>query len=133
MPTKVQPRVKSILVADQVFQQAETGKWCLVGIFDSIAAASYPNLHPSLGVYLRLTGFHGAAEVQLSFEESSGERLAWIGAFKVELADPLAVVEIGFQTHGLLIPKSGTYFLRPFFDGEPSDADIKLTAVTRKG
>lgn len=121
------PRVRSFLLADLVFRQ-DTGKWCLVGVFDKIRSAAYPVMHPSLGLYLQLSDAQGEYEVAVEFQDAQGARLGRFEGLRLRVPDRLSIAEIGVQTQQLPIPAPGTYFLKLFFDGRPADADIRLTA-----
>jgi hypothetical protein len=120
------PKVETFLIADHVFRQ-EGGKWCLVGVFDNILARSFPVLHPSLGLYLKISDAQGRYDVRVEFQDSSHRCIAQLGGVAIEVPDRLSAPDFGLQGHGLILPGEGTYFLRVFFNDEPSATDIRLT------
>jgi uncharacterized protein DUF6941 len=128
---KPRPLVKSFLIADQVFRQEGNNKWCIVGIFDTIAAAGFPTAHPSLGLYLQLSDAEGRYDLRLELQDSSSRCLAVLGSVQLEVGNRLANVELGFQGYNLVIPSAGNYFLNLFIDGDPSGVDIRLHAIQR--
>ena len=125
MPTL--PRIKSFLVADQVFRQ-DNGKWCVIGIFENILAPRYPTIHPSMGLYVKLADAHGSYDVRLEFKDSSGKCLAFFEGMQLEASDRLAEPGFGFQVHQLPIPKAGTYFINIFFNNQQAETDIMVQA-----
>ena len=48
---------------------------------------------------------------------------------KLNVASRLVETGVGIQTHNLPFPAPGTYFMKLFFNGEPSDTDIRLQVV----
>ena len=123
------PRVKTFLVADQVFRQEGTKKWCIVGVFDRIMSPHFPAVHPCLGVYLKLCDAEGEYRVGVEFQDSSGRCLARLDGH-LRMTNRLDEAELGFQTNNLTIPNPGTYFLKLFFNGEPSEGpDVRIEAV----
>lgn len=122
------PSIKSFLVADQVFQQAGSGKWCLIGVFDAILAVSYPVIHPSLGLYFKLADAEGNYKLSVEFHDSSGRCLSPLPAIEVRVADRLKEGGLGLQTSNLMIPAPGRYFFKLFFNGEAAVTDIPIEA-----
>lgn len=125
MPKPVEPLVKSFLLADSVFRQ-EAGKWCLIGIFNRIQAASFPTVHHSLGLYVELTDAEGEYDVVVEFWDAANQCLARFEGIHVEVADRLAGVQFGFQTYGLPLPSPGRYYFKLFFNGLEVRSDIPV-------
>jgi len=125
------PDVLSFLIADSVFQQ-RSGKWCVIGIFDRIRAPAFPVLHHSLGLFLQLAEVTpGEHELRMVLRDSGGGQIAASPPMCLsvrEQHDPVNRIYIGMQTHNLMIPHEGTYFIEVLFDGSPLPADIRLTA-----
>jgi hypothetical protein len=122
--------VKSFLIADQVFQQEGTMKWCIIGTFSAIACRRFPALHPSLGLYLKLADMAGEYRVRVEFQDSNGACLAKLQGVTIEVKDRQSEVGLGLQGHSLVLPKPGMYYLRVFFnDEEAEDQDIRLQVL----
>ncbi len=125
------PHVKSFLIADSVFQQT-TGKWCIIGVFGRIEAETFPCLHPNLGLYVKLADAHGAFDVNVEFQDSTGKVLARLSGLRVDSRDPLAEPEFGVQIQQLPLPAAGTYFFKLYFNDELCPDDLRLTAQAQK-
>lgn len=123
------PKVNSFLIADHVFQQA-SGKWCLIGVFNQISLRRHPAYHPSLGLYLKLSDAEGEYDVRVELRSDSEECIATLGGIRMVVTDRLAEPQIGLQGNNLLIPKPGTYFLKVFFNDEPSEVEIRLQVLS---
>ncbi len=121
------PVIKSFLIADSVFQTSE-GKWCIIGVFDRIFAPSFPALHYSLGVFIKLADAEGDYKVDVEFYDGSSRCLAKMTPLRLQIKDRASEFGFGIQTYGLPIPAPGIYFLRVLFNGEPAIGDIRLEA-----
>lgn len=120
------PEVKSFVIADQVFRQ-ESGKWCIIGVFDRMLVPQFPARHPSLGLWLKLADAQGTYTLRLEFQDAHGRVLSRVGGLELEVRDRLAEPEIGIQTHNLPLSSPGTYFIKLFFNDQPAKADIRMT------
>lgn len=78
------PSVKNFIIADQVFRQ-EGGKWCMIGIFDTIVCPRLPTLHQSLGLYLTVADAEGEYEVRVELEDAEGRCLARMTPVKLKM------------------------------------------------
>ena len=85
-------------------------------------------MHPSLGLYLKLTDAEGDYDIRVEFRDGNERCLANLEGVSIRVKDRLAEADLGLQGHNLLIPGPGTYFLKVFFNGEEAtDApDIRL-------
>ena len=52
----VKPLVLAIILCDSVIREAQTNKLSLIGTFNGIFANHFPCTHPTLSVYIALTG-----------------------------------------------------------------------------
>jgi len=120
------PKVKSFVIADQVFQQ-QSGKWCIIGVFDRIFSARFPARHPSLGLYLKLADAEGKYNVRMELQDATGRVVGRMAGLELTVQSRVAEPEVGLQTYNLILPKEGTYFIKLFFNDEPAQ-DIKLIA-----
>jgi hypothetical protein len=107
------PRVLTLTVADTVSRDAGTGKFSLLGIYNTIVARTFPYVHASMGLYLALTDGRGKTPLVLRLIDADEERPA---VFKLEAtldsADPTQVTEAGFVLQRLEFPKPGEYVLQ---------------------
>lgn len=107
MPVK--PEVKSFLIADMVIQEKGTNKWSAIGLFDRIAAVKFPCLHPSLGIYVRLSDAEGEYAVRVELADSRGQKLAVFEGLKIKVASRLDSLDLGIRTRNLPLPQPGRY------------------------
>lgn len=75
MPTSP-PQVNAFVLCDQAFQQAFTGKWCVIGTFGVIWAHQFPVTHAPLVVFVGLSDFPGGCTVGVSLRDSAGNQIA---------------------------------------------------------
>ena len=126
MPNR--PVLKNFLIADTVFRQ-DTGKWCIIGVFNGIVAARFPVLHPSLGLFLTLGDAEGDYAVRVEFRNNRDQVLGAFEGVSLKIANRLQDAHFGIQTHNLAIPAAGRYFFKLFFNQEPVLGDIPVDAV----
>jgi hypothetical protein len=122
------PEVKSFVIADQVFRQ-ESGKWCIIGVFDRILSSQFPARHPSMGLWLKLADASGKYSVRLEFQDSTGRVLSRVAGLQLDVQDRMAEPEVGIQTQNLMLPSPGAYFVKLFFNDHLAKTDIQITAA----
>lgn len=116
MPVK--PHIKSFLIADTVIQEKVTNKWSAIGIFDRIYAKSFPCIHPSLALYIRLSDAEGDYEIRVEFCDASGRKLAIFEGIRLSVTSRLLAPDFGIQTRALPIPAPGKYTFNLYFNNE---------------
>jgi hypothetical protein len=123
------PRVLTLTPADTVSRDAGTGKFSLLGIYNTIVARAFPYVHPSMGLYLALTDGRGKIPLVLRLIDADEERAP---VFKVEAtldsSDPTQVTEAGFVLQRLEFPKPGEYVLQ-LSAGEEVLMERRLTVM----
>jgi hypothetical protein len=125
------PEIKSFLIADSVFQQAN-GKWCIIGVFSRIHCFSFPAMHPSLGLFLQMTEVRaGPHTLQVAFVDSQERVLARLPAARLDVKEfqPSQPIAIGVQTSNLLIPAAGVYNFRATFDNQDVVSPMTIEAL----
>jgi hypothetical protein len=110
--------VRAFLVADAVIQDRLTGKWSVIGVFDRVMAPSFPVVHPTLGVYVKLADAAGRYRVQLELRDSTDRCVSAFPAFEMDIKDRGQAVELGFPTHMLPLEKPGKYQFQLHLNGE---------------
>lgn len=111
------PSVTSFLLADQVFRQ-ESGKWCLIGVFNRILAPCFPVTHHSLGIFIVLADAKGDYDLKLEFRDGDDRVLSVFEGIRVSVPDPLRTVEVGIQAMNLALKTPGRYFFKLWANGE---------------
>jgi hypothetical protein len=102
------------------------------GIFNVLAATSFPTLASPFFVFLVLTGIRSPTAVSLRVvalnAEDQGEEVLW-DTPELELTgrDPLALTELAVRMEGLVLPAPGEYRIHAIWDGE-SIAEKRVVA-----
>jgi len=129
------PIVKSFLIADAVLQDRLTGKWSIIGVFDRVMAPSFPVVHPTVALYLRLSDAQGKYKIRVEFRDDADRRVGLFEGIEIEVKDAGQAIEVGLPTHMLPLEKPGKYQFQLFINDEfLSSAEltvIQIPAPTR--
>jgi len=112
------PIVKSFLIADAVLQDRLTGKWSIIGVFDRVMAPSFPVIHPTVALYLRLSDAQGRYRLRVEFRDASDRRVGLFEGIEMEVKDPAQAIEVGLPTHMLPLEKPGKYQFQLYINDE---------------
>jgi len=120
MPTdRVMPIPLALLICDGAHRDPATGKWTLLGLFNSIRANEFPVTHGQLVVYLAMTDVKG--KLKLTFRlvdlDEDAEALFQFDA-EMRVDDPRTVAEVVIPVHGARFPSAGEFRLQVFVDGQ---------------
>lgn len=110
--------VQSFLIADAVIQDRATGKWSVVGIFDHLYAPSFPCVHPTLAIYVKLADAQGRYRVKIEFRNAEDRVVSSFDKIQIEVEDRLRSLGFGVTTHGLPLEKPGRYQFQLFLNDE---------------
>ena len=77
--TTEKPLPLSLLVADRVYHDRETGKWVVAGIFSNIGFASLPRTYDSMEIFFQVTNVSQPVDLHLRLEHSDGEAILDVG------------------------------------------------------
>lgn len=113
----VKPEIISFLIADMVIQEKGTNKWSAIGIFDRIRAANFPYIHPCLALYIRLADAEGDYDISVEFCDDSDRIFAVFEGITLSILSRLHHPDLGIRAGNLLIPKSGKYYFKLYFNG----------------
>lgn len=99
----------TFLLADNVYQDARSGKHIIAGTFSVLAAEALPGqfAHP-VCLYLSFFGHAGPCDWLLRFLSPSGEELAQRPVV-FEVQDPEEQVELSLDVPRLPLPEEGRY------------------------
>lgn len=128
----VKPEITSFLLADLVIQEKGTNKWSAIGIFDRIQTASFPFVHPSLALYIRLSDAEGDYAVRVEFCDDNDRILGVFEGITLTVSSRLHNPEMGIRTINLPIPRPGKYYFKLYFNGEFSrDIPLLVREITQ--
>jgi hypothetical protein len=124
------PIVKSFLIADAVLQDRLTGKWSIIGVFDRVMAPSFPVVHPTVALYLRLSDAQGKYKIRVEFRDASDRRVGLFEGIELEVKDAAQAIEVGLPTHMLPLEKPGKYQFQLFINDEfLSSAELSVIQI----
>lgn len=115
--SKPLPTLEWLHVCDHAFRD-ESGKLCMIGLFDSLASMELPGRLPMISVALGLADGLGDYEVGLQIESPSGQSQA-MQLPPVQLADRKAKARAVIRLAGMPFEEFGTYTFRLVLDGAP--------------
>jgi hypothetical protein len=123
-PTTPAPVAKSLLLCREIFEDARTHQYILVGPSSDIRVFQVPCVM-TLAVYAEVTSGHGAYRPSLQLRDAE-DRPVWTQNYDrpFTATDPLRVASLAFFDVPLCIPALGHYDLVLLADGEE---------VTRRG
>src|SRR5579862_2902196 len=92
VPMSPLPMAVTLLLCDGAHRDLATGKWTLLGLFNSMQARTYPMTHPQMVAYLALTDANGRVPLrfQIVDADESDEPLFLVDA-ELTVTDPLEV------------------------------------------
>jgi hypothetical protein len=111
MDEELHPKCLSIVLCDQVIEDKRTNKKSLIGTFNDIFAGKVPAKHPCMFLMLSLTNCRRPFDIALEVSrdtEQGGERLLSLKG-PVQGKNPLAVLDLVFELHGVALPAFGQY------------------------
>jgi hypothetical protein len=110
------PQVNALLLCDLAFQQAVTGKWCIIGTFSVIWVREFPATHSPLVAFVSLSDFTGNAMVQLTIRDPAGEHVISVRGQIPQL--PQSLFELAFMFPPVTLKEPGSYSIELHAGGE---------------
>ncbi|MCE9531064.1 MAG: hypothetical protein K8T89_08055 [Planctomycetes bacterium] len=120
MPAELSiPMPLALLMCDGAHRDPSTGKWTLLGLFNSIHAVEFPTTHPLMVVYLAVTDAHGKISVRFRIIDGDEERdpLVLIET-ELTVGDPRVVADIVIPIRDVTFPEPGDYRLQVFTNNQ---------------
>lgn len=113
------PIVLAMLLCDQFYRDAASGKLSILGCFHAIASPVFPVRHPELCVYLALTDCHGPVTVTVRVIDRDEDRPPLRSTeMSAAVPDPRGIGEFVLSIRKLEIPSPGEYRVQAFCNGE---------------
>jgi hypothetical protein len=114
----VKPEARTILLADHVYRDVETGKCIIAGTFNRIGADRFPAVHPSASLYLNLTDFLGKVNLKVRLVKGRTDEVLGEKSFEVESSNKLGSCEVTVRLNNLNFPEPGMYAIEVYSDEE---------------
>ncbi len=104
------PEVNAFLLCDYVLQEAGTNKKSLIGIFENVNSPRFPFRYGRISVYANMTDAHGTYDLGLRLVRlRDGNVVLEAKGLRIQIADPLAVAEVGVNLEGIVFEEPGKY------------------------
>lgn len=104
------PLPLTLLVADRVYHDRETGKWVVAGIFSNIHFPSLPRNYDLMEIFFQVTNISRPVDLHLRIEHSEGDVLLDVGG-PIAGASPLDVIPRRVVLRNLPFTKPGKYWV----------------------
>lgn len=119
MPSK-KPILQALILADQVYMDAMTGKKIIAGTFNRLLSATFPSMFGTMTwAYVCVTEVHSEASIVLQYVDLSMNKvLMKTKEFRFSAPDPLLSTEMVLQVPPFPMPHPGTYALEVHSGGE---------------
>ena len=115
----LKPHLNAMLICDTVITEVGTNKKSLIGLFENIAAASFPCTHSALSVFVKFTDALGIYKFTLEFVNLNTDVVVTKTEIpEINVTDKLASYELVFNLHGIVFTEPGKYSFRIFANGE---------------
>ena len=113
------PVLRSFVLAEAVYQEAQTGKKIIAGTFHNVISPKFPVVLPSAMVYMALTGAHGTPNFQIRLVDLRDDLvLMETPPLPAQVENPLATAEVILRINGFQFPHPGQYDLEAYCNGE---------------
>src|SRR5207302_883705 len=96
------PVVLNMIICDAAHRDPGSGKWTLLGLFNSISSPSFPTIHQQLIAYVALTNAVG--KVPLRFQIVASDRkdeVLYKAEAELNVTDRLPVVDLGIAARNI--------------------------------
>ncbi len=108
------PVVNSLLLADRVYRDRDTGKWVIAGVFSGLKTRALPGRLDQLNIFFQLTNAGRSFNLRLRIEhaESGDVMFEMGGPMHTSPADPLRVIEHLVRLQDVLFRREGKYWIQ---------------------
>lgn len=101
-----------MLLCDLTIREAGTGKISLIGVFESISAATFPVVHRGLAVYAKLADAEGEYAIRLELVRLDDGQVLAQGALTAAFGSRMTPGELVFNLDNLGFERPGRYEFR---------------------
>ena len=110
---KIIPVKEAMLLCDTIITEVGTMKKSLIGVFESIAAQSFPCKHYRLSVYVKFTNAEGKYNFKLELIDLESNQVIGQGLIpELNIPDRLGSYELAFNLDALEFKHPGKYDFR---------------------
>ncbi len=114
------PRLQALILADQIYADAQTGKKVIAGTFNRLWAASFPALFGrKTYAYVSLTDLRAKVSLVLRYVDNQDLSVLMESTpLEVEGSDALATLELNIEIPPFPMPHPGSYSFELHANGE---------------
>jgi hypothetical protein len=107
---KKYPDIDLFVVCDSVTKDAQTGRHSLLGLFDKVAAQTFPIRFPRFATFAKISGGSGIHQITFDVIDPDGTSLDGTSFSTVQIdCDASPATEITVEIAGLIYPSPGIY------------------------
>lgn len=103
------PQLNGMIICDTAFQQAPSGKWCVIGSYNTVLVREFPTTHMPFVVFLALSDFTGNAIMRLVVRDPEGTQLCEVRGQFPKI--PMTSVELAMPFPPITFQRAGTHSL----------------------
>lgn len=108
----------ALMIADDVYQDARTGKWVIAGVFSRITASKVPTAHDKMVVFAQVTGVSSPVDLTFRIEHAdSGTPIFQTGG-PISAKSPLDVISLQIVLRKTPFVREGKYWIQLLSDEE---------------
>jgi hypothetical protein len=109
----------TLLVCDGAHRDPATGKWTLLGLFNSIQSGEYPSVHPFMIAYLAITDAHGKVPLRFQLVDlDESEPPLFLVDGELEVENPRFVAEMVIPIPPVTFRHGGEHLLQVYAHGQ---------------
>jgi hypothetical protein len=127
------PVVLAINICDTVIRDELTKKVSLIGLFSTIRSFNFPCIHPSMHIYIALTGGHGRHKVDVRLVRTRDQQPVMGSVGPVEFSNPLQVVEMNIKWNNVGFAEPGGYSVDVLCDDGPVPICSRKFHIIKQG
>jgi hypothetical protein len=106
------PTANSLLIADRVYRDAESRKWVISGVFNTLGFRAFPGVHDWMEVFFQLTNVSREVDLRFRVENTNDGSLLVELKGQIGSPSPLNVLEQKIVMRGLRFPGPGKYWVQ---------------------
>jgi hypothetical protein len=103
------PQLNGMIICDTAFQQAPSGKWCVIGSYNTVLVREFPTTHMPFVVFLALSDFTGNVLLRLCVRDPEGAELCQVRGQFPKI--PMTSVELAMPFPPITFQRAGTHSL----------------------
>lgn len=117
-PNTERPVPLSLLIAERIYQDRETGKWVVAGIFSNINTPALPVTQDTLEIFFQVTNISQPVDLHLKLEHAESEAVLLDVGGKVQATSPLEVIHQRIVLRRVPFNRAGKYWVQLVSGGE---------------